>query len=230
MASNKKFGDDVIGSQHSFLGWEGKGVGVTGGTSSGKFSKVYRRCHEDHPVMKVANGELVGGACNSPRKKFDVYVGLDVTMATHSRSYPWVAEDKRTIRIHFPIRDRGTPVDVESFHSMIDWLCTQLQAGKKVHVGCIGGHGRTGLVIAAIMAKLGEKDAIAWTRKNHCQKAVESDEQVKFLVKEFGVKSATATDRHKKSSSYELPLGDQKPSSVTSHKFAPAPSSKNIWQ
>jgi hypothetical protein len=46
-------------------------------------------------------------------------------------------------------------------------------------------------VFAAIVAEaLGEKDAIQWVRKHYCKKAVEAREQVKFLMKHYGVSEA----------------------------------------
>ncbi|MCK5640964.1 MAG: hypothetical protein KAJ19_09215, partial [Gammaproteobacteria bacterium] len=60
------------------------------------------------------------------------------------------------------------------------------------HIGCIGGHGRTGLVLAALAAytKTAPKNAIQWVRKHHCDSAVESTSQVNFLVKHYKVAKA----------------------------------------
>jgi hypothetical protein len=55
------------------------------------------------------------------------------------------------------------------------------------------GHGRTGTFLAALVATMGENDAINYVRTNYCQKAVESRVQVDFLAKHFGVKSASGT-------------------------------------
>lgn len=141
------------------------------------------RCHESHPVLSVGGGTLVGGACSKAPDGFDVYVGLDYSMDLHPKSYPWA--DSRIEVVHYPITDYKAPGDSEEFVAMIHWLVAQLQAGKKVHVGCMGGHGRTGTVLAAILALTGEKNAIAWVREHYCKKAVESAEQVDFLVKHF---------------------------------------------
>jgi protein-tyrosine phosphatase len=99
--------------------------------------------------------------------------------------------------IHYPIEDQHAPKNVDRFQKMITYLCNQLQAGKTVHVGCIGGHGRTGVVIAAIVAEMKDyvmgqdnHDVIQWVRKHYCEKAVESWEQVKFLQKYYGVSKA----------------------------------------
>ena len=74
---------------------------------------------------------------------------------------------------------------------MVKWLAKQVEAGKKVHVGCIGGHGRTGLVLAALArVMIDEKDAIAYVRKNYCHKVVETTAQVNFLAKHWGIAKA----------------------------------------
>ena len=36
------------------------------------------------------------------------------------------------------------PSNVARFKKLVTWVCTQLQDGKTVHIGCIGGDGRTG--------------------------------------------------------------------------------------
>ena len=53
--------------------------------------------------------------------------------------------------IHFPIRDKFVPEDLEAFCSLILGIVELLHAGKTVVVHCNGGKGRTGLVVAAIL-------------------------------------------------------------------------------
>lgn len=170
--SNKKFSDADFNQHPS---WDEH------------FGGVKAKCHFQHPVLSVGGGLLCGASAQYPRSGFDVYVGLDREMAASSRAYPWYSGDDRSVCVHFPIIDYAAPKDPESFKELCQWVCNQLQKKKKVHVGCVGGHGRTGTVMAGVMALLGEKDAIGWVRKNHCKRAVESDVQVDFLVKYFGV-------------------------------------------
>jgi protein-tyrosine phosphatase len=53
------------------------------------------------------------------------------------------------------------------------------QKGYWVEVGCIGGHGRTGTVIAAMAVLSGMRfdEAVEWTRKQYCSHAIETKEQ-----------------------------------------------------
>lgn len=62
---------------------------------------------------------------------------------------------------------------------LVPFLC----AGKRVLVFCMGGHGRTGTVLAALKAMLepDTEDPIADVREAYCQKAVETDLQAEAV-------------------------------------------------
>ena len=184
-------------------GYKGRGMTVVGDLLGGVGTGSYRRCYEDHPVIEFDNGEgkpkgiLAGGNCGYPiHKDADVYIGLDYCFRRqHGSDYPW--EPKKEggpIEFEYLITDMRAPSNTDSAMKMIDWVCNQLQAGKKVHIGCIGGHGRTGTIIAAIVSKLcGLEDAITWVRKNYCKKAVESREQIEWLHKNYGIKKVAGS-------------------------------------
>lgn len=163
-----------------------------GGGSESSSKKFAPSCHESHGELKLGTGVLRGGSCYSPKKGYDVYLSLQTDLYGNE-SYPWEAP----VELHYRIDDQGVPKTPARFKKLVTYLCTQLQDGKRVHVGCIGGHGRTGLVIAAIYAEMsGDKDAIQWVRKNHCKKAVESSAQIKFLMEHFGCSTAEPRHRH----------------------------------
>ncbi|MBS7812367.1 protein-tyrosine phosphatase family protein [Roseococcus pinisoli] len=160
--------------------------------SSQSSSKTYRACYEDHPPLTFPDGRKIwGGSCTHPViKDADVYIGLDSGMKATNRSLPWEPGDE----VYFPIQDMQIPINLSSFTKMVDWTYAQLQAGRKVHVGCIGGHGRTGMLLAALAGRCYKiDDPIAFVRKNYCKKAVETTGQIEFLVKHFGAKAASAT-------------------------------------
>jgi hypothetical protein len=169
----------------------------SGGAKGKKDS--FSACYHTHPPLKLPGGLTIygGGAHNPVVKDGEVYLALEGSSAKGMK--PWLL-DSGPLHVAFPIIDRHAPKDPEEFKLMIDWLCNQLHAGKKVHVGCIGGHGRTGTVLSAVVAKLGEKDAITYVRNNYCHKAVESEAQVDFLVQYYGVKKVAKSD---KSGSYD---------------------------
>lgn len=150
-------------------------------------------CYKTHPALVYGDLKLYGGSCSYPAvTDADIYVALQDGASSGFKTDPW--EEKQVIEVKFPITDSLAPKssEVERFKKMVTWICNQLQAGKKIHTGCIGGHGRTGLVLSAVIAELGEKDAIGYVRKNYCEKAVETSEQVQFLMKHYGVEPATA--------------------------------------
>lgn len=153
------------------------------------------RCYETHPPLPLGDGLVIyGGSCGHPVvEDADVYVGLDYSIKKSEKAYPWVPGES----FLYPITDMNPPSDADSFKQLIEWLAVQLSANKKVHVGCIGGHGRTGTVFAALVAVLmGKKDAIQYVRDNYCQKAVESQSQIAFLMKHYGVSSADPAKGH----------------------------------
>lgn len=152
-------------------------------------SSTYKPCYEAHPPLPLPGGrEIYGGSCSTPVvKDAHLYVGLDEGMKFTTRIWPWMPGHE----VYYPITDMSVPADPVSFTDMIDFVHSRIEAGEKVHVGCIGGHGRTGMVFAALVGRhYGEKDAIAYVRKHYCSKAVETASQVAFLVKHFGVKTA----------------------------------------
>lgn len=147
------------------------------------------RCYESHPALPVGEFLIYGGSCAYPVvKDADVYVGLDYSHATSPKAYPWEQGDS----FLFHIQDMHAPSDPKQFKNLIDWICVQLISQRKVHVGCIGGHGRTGTVLAAVVRQMtGEKDAITYVREHYCSKAVESTSQVGFLEKHYGILRVT---------------------------------------
>jgi hypothetical protein len=187
--------------------------GAKSGGSLYSFSSV-PSCHESHPPLKLPGTELViyGGSCLHPKvKDADVYIGFDGGMRRSERQYPWVEGDE----VKYEITDMSTPKTPAMFDKLVDWTKQQLEAGRKVHCGCIGGHGRTGMFLAALVSKFGEKDAIAYVRRHYCKRAVESSTQVKFLVDRYKVAPAQGT---KSGSAVESPKTGGAPAAQSAKK------------
>lgn len=160
--------------------------------SGGGYGSTYKskpRCHTSHPVLKLGMGEIVGGACGSPRDGYDIYIGFDYGMKMTHQPFPWDQTDDPVIEFQYRITDMCAPKSPKEFRKMIEWCAEQLDDGKSIHVGCIGGHGRTGLFLAALVSLYEDltDDPIGYVRKEHCKKAVESESQLKFLKKHFGI-------------------------------------------
>lgn len=151
-----------------------------------------KKCYESHPPLPLPGGKQIwGGNCGTPAyAEAQDYIALDSHMRRSSRSYPWMSGNS----FYFPIPDMGVPESATQFHRLVEWIIARIEKGKRVHVGCIGGHGRTGMVLSAVYAKMsGDQNAIQYVRENYCKKAVESEAQVKWLMKECGVSSAPAS-------------------------------------
>lgn len=167
-----------------------KQIGFSTGSSS--TAARYKSCADSHPPLpiKMSDGtvyEVYGGSAtrSEPCSSFDVFVGLDHGMQLTARRFPWNDGEE----FLFPITDMLVPKDLKEFNKLIQHLMVAIVNGKKVFIGCIGGHGRTGLVLAALLKCMtGEEDAITYVRDNYCQKAVESSGQVDWLNKHFGIK------------------------------------------
>lgn len=182
-ASGGRFDDRIFDGPGHDDEFYGKG----GGSYGGGYKSLAPRCYESHPPMPLPGTDKVifGGNCSSPVVlDADVYVGLCTSMKHTARSWPW----KQGVEFLFSITDMAAPANPDEFRKLINWLKKQVDEGKKVHIGCIGGHGRTGTVLAALVSMYGEPDAIAYVRKHYCKKAVESKVQIDFLHEQFGVK------------------------------------------
>ena len=167
---------------------------------SAKEPKV--RCYHSHPPMPLPGTSLViyGGSCLSPAvTDADVYIGFDHAMIMSPRHWPW----RQGHEIKYKIADMCAPTKVEDFRSLVTWTKGKLEEGLKVHAGCIGGHGRTGMFLAALVSEFGEKDAFNYVRKNYCHRAVESQVQMDFLASEYDVKPIVASKMADKTMVFE---------------------------
>jgi len=184
-------------------------------------------CYHTHPPLRMPNSDLViyGGSCSSPiMTDADIYIGLCHTMRQTERRFPWGLGEE----IYFPIPDMGVPKDVENFKQLVKWVKSRLEFNLKIHVGCIGGHGRTGTLLAALVSLYGEKDAITYVRNHYCPKAVESKVQVQFLTQHFGIIPA----EERKDKNYSLQHHQLRPVEQTKNgliTISPIESTMAIW-
>jgi len=75
--------------------------------------------------------------------------------------------------------DFGLPAHPEYAASQIQRAYARARGGETVEIGCIGGRGRTGTVLAclAVLAGVNPPEAVAWVRSNYRSDAVENVEQ-----------------------------------------------------
>ena len=167
-----------------------KNVNVKNGSSN---VTSYKPCHESHkelPLSGFFGGRIIGANCSNVRPGYDIYIALDIGP---SKIPVWV--DAKYI--DYPITNMSVPSSKEDFRQFIKWLVKKFKQGAAIHVGCIGGHGRTGLVLAAFVAELtGRKDAAKFIREHHCKSGIESKSQMNFLVDLYGMDMVPIEDKN----------------------------------
>lgn len=185
MSSKKKFGQGAL-LFDGLWGDEWK--------ANYKGSKGLVRCADSHKPLSLPDGlEIYGGSCWTPKvTDADIYIGFDRGMNFTNKHWPWMPGHE----VLFAITDQAAPKSHKQFLKLVEWTAAQLKDGKKVHAGCIGGHGRTGTFFVALVLYMGgEKKAIQYVRENYCKRAVESESQVAFLKKHYGAAPATVPKR-----------------------------------
>lgn len=114
-------------------------------------------------------------------------------------------QDKFGEIIYVNWQDFGT-IGIDRLRRLVGIIRVALAQGKTVEVGCIGAHGRTGTVLAALIAKvenLSAVEAIQVLRKRYCHKAVETSQQeymVCDLLNEPRAKVPSSVKRSSKTS------------------------------
>lgn len=150
------------------------------GNLFGTYKTWEPKCTHNQQKVEFPSGKLVhctsaygnGTRAHTP----DLHVMLDT--AQKPTTWAW----------YIPWRDHGLPViDDTEIISLVDVMETYMGDGKFVETGCIGAHGRTGVLLALLYMKdvgasqtTGEA-AIEWVRTNYCKKAVEGVQQELYV-------------------------------------------------
>ena len=72
---------------------------------------------------------------------------------------------------------------------LIGTIAHELASGKRVEIACMGGHGRTGTLLAVLIGRLegvGGSEALRLARERYCERAVETVGQVGLLYRALG--------------------------------------------
>jgi hypothetical protein len=85
---------------------------------------------------------------------------------------------------HVEWPDFGVPADIDGLRAALADALTRARRGEVVELGCLGGHGRTGTALAclAILTGTPPDEAVEWVRANYCEKAVETDQQLRLVA------------------------------------------------
>jgi protein-tyrosine phosphatase len=81
-------------------------------------------------------------------------------------------------------QDFGLPRDPAAAAATIRDVYARARSGECVEVGCAGGLGRTGTVLAcmAVLAGVPAGEAVGWVRRNYDVRAVETPEQEEWVA------------------------------------------------
>jgi hypothetical protein len=79
--------------------------------------------------------------------------------------------------------DFGLPLDAARAATQMRAAFLRAKGGQVVEIGCLGGLGRTGTVLAcmAVLAGVDPRDAVAWVRQNYRSAAVETPDQERWV-------------------------------------------------
>jgi protein-tyrosine phosphatase len=96
---------------------------------------------------------------------------------------PPFAQRPRSQIVVYPWPDLGAPRDPRRFARALRWLLGQASGGRRVEIGCAGGHGRTGTTLAGLLVLQGlsARSAIRRVRRAYREDAIESREQEAFV-------------------------------------------------
>jgi hypothetical protein len=138
-------------------------------------SKYYYKCRHRDFALQLPDGVTVYASSHTDREEYDdrpdwgLYLDSIWKPRSMSGYIEWV--------------DFGLPSDWKIAAHMIIDAYEKAQAGYWVEVSCIGGHGRTGTVLAAmaVLAGLPSDVAIAYVRENYCNQAIETDQQMWWI-------------------------------------------------
>lgn len=156
-----------------------KNVQTTGGMGYG----TYQKCRHYQQKVKLPDGTIVYASSSHSDRKDDPIPDLGIYF-----DGCWKPD---TIAYHIGCPDMGVPIpDPKKVITILREGLRVAREGGRVELGCIGGHGRTGLGLALMVLivrdemqdagkkrKLNGKQAVDYVQKHYCDNAVESDKQ-----------------------------------------------------
>lgn len=162
----------------------GPGTVSTGGATTynynewgNEYGTTWSLCRHRGRELVLPNGNVIYGssesATDNPEFKADFGVYLDKS---------WTPV---TLALYIPWADMGLPgLKYDYMDQAVDLIIRMSSKGQNVEIGCIGGHGRTGTLMALVVMRSGldlegsssevAKRAIDYVRENYCSHAIES--------------------------------------------------------
>ncbi|MFJ6671747.1 protein-tyrosine phosphatase family protein [Actinosynnema sp. NPDC091369] len=113
-----------------------------------------------------------------PLPDFGLYLGSRRLRRARDADLTWSHTWLEWPDFRLPRDDAAAVREIRALHD-------RARAGEAVEVCCGGGVGRTGTVLAclAILAGVDPADAVAWTRRHHNPRAVETPWQRRWVIR-----------------------------------------------
>lgn len=155
----------------------------TSGTTSFGSSFSWSKCKHNQAEFTLSDGTVILASSHqnhTTENEPDLGVYLDGIWTPGCMAF------------HVGWRDFGLPyLSDDAFRNVVEYALAAAREGKRVEVGCIGGHGRTGTMLAilecfALVSKGERADAAAAVKKvraQHCNRAIETGEQEWYVAK-----------------------------------------------
>lgn len=198
-------GFDGVPDPH--IGYVGSATGYGGGSGftgiGAHVGKGFKTCRHDPKPVQIGDVVLyatarrdLAGAMLDP---FDIVSPLVTSSFLQLENYTG-------LNLWFPITDYQAP-DAKQLRIHCNRLIQFARNGCKVAVFCEGGHGRTGLVLAACIALLEpDVDPIDAIRARHCGHAVETQKQIEVV---FAAAERELPDHWKPKHAVKTPIVDR---------------------
>jgi hypothetical protein len=131
------------------------------------------KCRHYHKPIKIVKGPTI--YCSSRREH-----KVDVPDFGLYADYSWRPLCRAEF-INWP--DMREPANEQLAADAIIDAYNRAVDGQRVEIGCIGGHGRTGTILAcmATIAGMTPVKAISFVRKKYCDEAIESEQQEWYI-------------------------------------------------
>lgn len=103
-------------------------------------------------------------------EKWGVDTIIDLTNSWENKIFPYYTKKKV---IKFPIPDRKIPINIKEFCVLVVTLSEKIDNGEKIFIHCKGGHGRAGILVAALLCfrnKITPIDALQLTSEYHSRR------------------------------------------------------------
>lgn len=137
-------------------------------------------CHNGSRPVKVGRSEIFpGGAYHMHTSD---YYGFDLLVPLDNGFGAWAPRGVQHQVVPAFIEDfQPPPSGFDRF--LKDAVIPDLETGDRILVFCLGGHGRTGSVLAGLIALLEPdvEDPVSEIRNRYCPEAVETREQAEWV-------------------------------------------------